>query len=912
MIGHGDGARPERVLVCVGASPASERLVRAAHRLAAGIHAAWHAVHVDITGAAPLAAEDRDRVEAHLALAEALGGEVARLSGRSVAEAVLAMSRERGITRIIAGKPTHARWRDRLRGSLLDALVRGSGDIEIHVIAPGGDGPPRAAAGPSGGRLASFAPGLVAVAGATALGVAAGARLALPDDAMLYLFAIMIAALGGRGPGIAAAACAVAAYDFFFIPPHFTFAVYDLQNLMTFAVMFTLGTAMGTLVARLRHAETASRQRERRTQTLLAFTAAAARATDVADVAAAVVAHIEDGLAAPAAVLIAAADGTLGPAAGLAPLAPQELDVARSAHAQRRPAGRGTETLPSARLLAVPLWVGSDGSAGAVLVQLDRARRRIDLEGRRLLEAIARQAGGAIARLGLAAEARDAEVRARAEELRSSLLSTVSHDLRTPLAIITGTATALRDEAPALTAAQLESLDTIVDEASRLGKILTNLLAITRVESGAALHRDWVPIEELVGAALDRDAGLAGRDVAIDLVPDIGAEVDPILIEQVLLNLLDNAAKHTPPGTPIELRGFREAGGVALEVSDRGPGLPAGPEDQVFEKFYRGPQARAHAPPAPASASRCAAASSTPTAATIEARRRSGGGATFHLWLPGGDAPAEPRGEPTDGGGALEPRRPRARRDRTRRAMTQPADTVLVVEDEVPMRRFLRSALTTRGFRVVEAGTVREAELAVTESPPEAILLDLGLPDGDGLDLLRRLREWSSAPVIVLSARGREDDKVIALDAGADDYLTKPFGTSELLARIRVALRHARAHAGADDPVIALGPDQDRPGAPRGHGRRPRDPPDADRVPPARAARAQRRQGDDPPPAAPRGLGPAQHPAHPLPAGPHGRAAPQARGRPGAPALADHRARRRLPAARRVAHKSRATATSAA
>ena len=138
--------------------------------------------------------------------------------------------------------------------------------------------------------------------------------------------------------------------------------------------------------------------------------------------------------------------------------------------------------------------------------------------------------------------------------------------------------------------------------------------------------------------------------------------------------------------------------------------------------------------------------------------------------------------------------------------MTQPGDSVLIVEDEVPMRRFLRSALITRGFRVIEAGTVREAEIAVTESPPDAILLDLGLPDGDGLDLLRRIREWSSAPVIVLSARDREDDKVLALDAGADDYLTKPFGTSELLARIRVALRHARGQTVADDPVITIGP----------------------------------------------------------------------------------------------------------
>ena len=134
------------------------------------------------------------------------------------------------------------------------------------------------------------------------------------------------------------------------------------------------------------------------------------------------------------------------------------------------------------------------------------------------------------------------------------------------------------------------------------------------------------------------------------------------------------------------------------------------------------------------------------------------------------------------------------------------SDAVLVVEDEVPMRRFLRSALSAQGFRVLEATTMREAEQIVTGNPPAAILLDLGLPDGDGMDLLRRVRGWSTIPIIVLSARDGENDKVTALDAGADDYLTKPFGTSELVARIRVALRHARSQAQPNDAVVAVGP----------------------------------------------------------------------------------------------------------
>jgi len=404
-------------------------------------------------------------------------------------------------------------------------------------------------------RPARYLPGVLGVACATALGVATGISLA--DDVMLYLFAIMLAALGGRGPGIAAAALAVVAYDFFFIDPRYALSVDDLRNVMTFAVMFAVGTAMGSLVAALR-------RRERRTAALLAFTSQAASATTTA-----------------------------------------ELDAALTAHVRELTGGR--------------------------------PRDELDRDLRSLIDAIERQAGVANARIRLAADARDAALRAQAEELRSSLLSTVSHDLRTPLAAITGMATALR-ESEGLTAEQVEALDTVVDEARRLGEILSNLLAITRVESGAALRREWVPVEELVGTALGRtETALAGHDVAIELERDVGVVVDPVLTELLLLNLLENAGKHTPAQTPVEIRARRDDGGVAIEVSDRGPGLPPGPEPQVFEKFFRGPDARVAGAGLGLAVCRGIALAQ---GGRIEAVRRDGGGATFRVWLPGGDPPA--------------------------------------------------------------------------------------------------------------------------------------------------------------------------------------------------------------------------------------------------------------------------------
>jgi two-component system KDP operon response regulator KdpE len=133
------------------------------------------------------------------------------------------------------------------------------------------------------------------------------------------------------------------------------------------------------------------------------------------------------------------------------------------------------------------------------------------------------------------------------------------------------------------------------------------------------------------------------------------------------------------------------------------------------------------------------------------------------------------------------------------------APTILVVDDERAIQRFLRPSLEENGFGVFEAGTGKSAlDLAVAKKP-DVILLDLTLPDMDGLEVLKRLREWTSAPVIVVSARGQESDKISGLDRGADDYLTKPFGVEELLARIRAALRRAEKLAKDPEPVYEHG-----------------------------------------------------------------------------------------------------------
>jgi K+-sensing histidine kinase KdpD len=330
-----------------------------------------------------------------------------------------------------------------------------------------------------------YASAVAAVAVSTALGFALFPRIGLGDVGMLYLPAVMLASLNGRGPALLAASLAVAAFDFCFVPPRYTFVIAHVDHAVTFVVMFATALAIATLTERLRKQKTLARQ---------------------------------------------------------------------------------------------------------------------------------------------------ADLRARSEEMRSSLLSSVSHDLRTPLTVITAAASSARDPAvPA--AARQELLAAIVDEARRLERMLANLLQLTRMETGLTPSREWVPVDELIGGALTRVERLvADRAVQVDAPVDVAVPVDPVLFEQALINLIENAVRHGAP--PITITASRVGDKVTIAVGDHGPGIPAGDHERVFEKFYR-------ASPAPGAGLGLAVVRAIVRAhgGDVHAQTAPDGGARFVVELPAAGAP---------------------------------------------------------------------------------------------------------------------------------------------------------------------------------------------------------------------------------------------------------------------------------
>ena len=631
----------ERVLVCIRPNPDSPRLVRGARRLAARLQAEWFVVWVESPGQPALSADERRHLAAAFSLAEQLGAQTATITGPSVSEAVLRFARERNVSKLVLGKPAHPRWRDRIRGSLVDDLVRASGELDVFVIA-GETGEPVEASPARRSPPRGYLFAIAVVAGATLLSMPLAASLDKLNLVMIYLLGVVLVATRyGRGPSTLAAVAGVAVFDFFYVPPHLTFAVSDTQYVVTFAVMLVVGLLVSSLAARVRDTAEMALQRERRTQALYALSRDLGGLRDAREVAAAGARHVSQLLGGEALVLLPAGSG-LEPVGEPVPEFAASLNeraVAQWAFEHGHPAGAGTDTLPAAVALYEPL-AGSRGALGILAVEVKASSRPLTPEQRELVSALARQIAAPLERASLAAEAEQSRLAAESEKLRATLLSSVSHDLRTPLAAITGAASALRDEAAPPPALVHELASTVLDEAERLNRLVRNLLDMTRLESGTLEpRRDWHSLEEVVGSALarvERSANESRFTARVD--PDLPlVAIDAVLVEQALVNLLENALRHGGRVGQVDVTARRDGDHALVEVCDEGPGFPAEEAERIFEKFHR-----AAGGPGAGLGLAIARAIVAAHGGTIRATLRQPKGACFSFTLPLAEPPTPP------------------------------------------------------------------------------------------------------------------------------------------------------------------------------------------------------------------------------------------------------------------------------
>jgi two-component system sensor histidine kinase KdpD len=594
------------VLVCVGPDPLSARLVRSARRLANALHAEWLAVYVETPQLMRLPRAARDRVLDTLKLAESLGAGTANLSGESVAAELLAFARTRNVSKIIVGKPSRSRWRDRLRPSLVDEIVRASGDIDVYIITgePGAESaaPPRLPQ-PSSQWPTYAASGGIVVA-TTLLCILFNNYIERTNLVMLYLLATVFAAIRfGRGPSAFAAIASVGLFDFLFVPPYYSFAVSDAQYLITFAVMLLTALVISNLAARGKRQAVVARQRERRSGELFELSRELAQSPDLVELGEILCRHVVAGIDGEAAVLLPDAEGRIQDpthfcARGATttsqaryPVPGNDLGIAQWAFDHRQKAGRNTDTLASADAVYLPL--NALKRCIGVFGLRPKDPRQLEIpEQMHLLEAFVTQTAVAMERVELAAAAQAASTRVASEQVRNVLLSSISHDFRTPLASIIGTASTLLDEASASLGEERRRglLSALLGEAQRLHRLVSNLLDLTRLTSGPIqLKQDWVALDELIGSVLTRMRdSLVGRQVSVDVPHDLPlVRCDEVLIEQVIFNLVENAQKHTPQGTPIRIAVRDWPALVEVSVADQGGGVPSGDEQRVFEKFHR-------------------------------------------------------------------------------------------------------------------------------------------------------------------------------------------------------------------------------------------------------------------------------------------------------------------------------------
>lgn len=602
----------ERMLVCIGPGGTAENLVRASYRLAQSLRAEWIVVYVETAKLQHLSRGQRDAVLRTLKLAEELGAEAITLSGYRLAEEVIAYARTRNASRIVLGKPTLSGWKRWLFGSLVDTIVRLASDIDIHVVGKESDFLSRTSENPyfSRSRLylglssveqrplikwrAGYLWGVAVTAVCTAIAWPMLGHFDLANLIMVYLLGVVVvAARYGRGPSVLSSFLSVLLFDFCFVPPRFSFAVSDTQYLITFAGMLLVALVISSMTVSIRHQAKIAGHRERRISSLYAMSRELAATRGEENIVRIAVKHVAEVFEAQAVVLLPnevgrivypVSEGSAQSCHG------SDLSVAQWVYDHEHMAGQGTDTLPGGEVVYLPLKASAGMIGVLAILPLNPARLALP-EQQRLLETFVSQISLALERVKLAAETHSAQIKMETEQLRNSLLSAISHDLRTPLAAIVGASSSLVRDGVRLTSDARHELSlAIYDGATRMAGLANNLLDMARLEAGSImLNRQWQPLEEVVGGAL---AGLTARmvnhPVSVKLPQNLPlVEIDSLLIERVFVNLLENAVKYTPPGTPIEISAASGVNELVVTVSDQGRGIPAGEEKLIFEKFHR-------------------------------------------------------------------------------------------------------------------------------------------------------------------------------------------------------------------------------------------------------------------------------------------------------------------------------------
>ena len=594
----------ERIMVCISSHPMGERLIRAGRRLADDLNAEWTVLFVETPGHLQMPAENRQRIQRNLRLAEELGARVVSITSERVAATVIDFAHQQNITKIIAGKPLRPRWFELVRGTVIDQIIRQSGGIDVYVVSEGAEELRRARYlsipdpltphRPLGRYLASI--GLVAFF--TGIVSPLFPFLAPTNLAMIYLVAVVLAAIFlGRGPSILASVFSVLAFDFFFIDPRFTFSVNDTQYILTFIALLVVGLIISNSAALLRDQVIALRRRQQQSTILNNLGRELTAAITLEQVLQTVIRNVSE-IFEREVVIFLPEGGQLVVKASSPDfhLDESEIAVADWAYKNNRPAGRGTDTLPSAAIRYTPL-VTVRGTIGVLGAKPQDIQHHLSEDQRSLLESVVNLAALAIERASFAENAAQAETLRNTEKLQSALLNSISHELRTPLAAITGVLSTLGKSArggpeerldPAVA---LELVDAATRQAHRLNRLVGNLLDMTRLEAGALrLNREPLDLQDLIATVTaDPSAGLMTHPVLTSLSENLPlVQADAVLIGQVLVNLLDNAGKFSPPQAPIRISARADEKEVIISVADEGIGIPPADLERVFEKFYRG------------------------------------------------------------------------------------------------------------------------------------------------------------------------------------------------------------------------------------------------------------------------------------------------------------------------------------